>query len=93
MKWKLLLLSVLLCIFALFWFNAVFRWPFPPSGIPWQLSSMHLAISWATFCASVLHMSDLAIVRIHVIAVWFIIGVSTLFILLFGGRFRGGAPG
>jgi len=33
MKWKLLILSVVLCASALFWFNSIFRWPFPPSGI------------------------------------------------------------
>jgi hypothetical protein len=50
--------------------------------LAWQLSSMHLAISWATFCASVLHMSDVAIVRIHVVTVWLIIVLSGFFILL-----------
>ena len=48
----------------------------------WLASGAFLQFSWATFCASVLHMSEGAIIRIHVISVWtFLLTLSGLFLV------------
>jgi hypothetical protein len=48
----------------------------------WLASGSVLSLSWATFCASVLHMSDVAIIRIHVVMVWLFLVLSTLIFLV-----------
>jgi hypothetical protein len=45
MKWKLLILSLVLCASALVWYKQVFRWPLPPSGIPQMLLAACAAIA------------------------------------------------
>jgi positive regulator of sigma E activity len=48
----------------------------------WLSSAAFLQFSWATFCASVLHMSDIGILRIHVVSIWLFFVVCTAFLLL-----------
>lgn len=48
----------------------------------WLSSATFLQISWATFCASVLHMSDVSILRIHIVSIWLFLVVCSAFLLL-----------
>jgi hypothetical protein len=48
----------------------------------WLCSAMFLQFSWATFCASVLHMSDVNIIRIHIVSIWLFLVVCIAFVLL-----------
>ena len=48
----------------------------------WLASGAFLQFSWATFCASVLHMSEVSIVRMHVISVWLFLVTSIVVFVL-----------
>jgi len=51
----------------------------------WLCSGSFLQFSWATFCASVLHLSDVSIIRIHVVSIWlFLLGCSAILLLHLG---------
>jgi hypothetical protein len=51
----------------------------------WLCSGAFLQFSWATFCASVLHMSDISIIRVHIVSIWlFLVGCSAFLLLHLG---------
>jgi hypothetical protein len=48
----------------------------------WLCSGAFLQFSWATFCASVLHLSAVSIIRIHVVSIWLFLAGCAIFLVL-----------
>jgi glucan phosphoethanolaminetransferase (alkaline phosphatase superfamily) len=51
-------------------------------AVAWLCSGTFLQVSWATFCASVLHMSEVNILRIYIISLWLFLVGCTAFVLM-----------